>query len=328
MGTRYRHLSKEERDLIAVLKAQGCSLRAIGDKLGRDKATISRELRRNTPVVYKGYYLSHKAQERARNRWVTAHIRERLKSPALRAYVVQGLKAGLSPELIAGRLPLDQPGGRISHEAIYQYVYAECQELIPYLVRHYKKRQRRGHSRKHRQSHIPNRVTIVARPAVVAQRARAGDWEADTVTSRQSKAALQVLGDRASRLVCIRKIQQTTSAAIRQAISGILGAYPVDLRHTITYDNSHENVEHEWINKKLGTRSFFCNPYHSWEKGTVENMIGLIRRYLSKRTNFSKITDDRIAEIEDKLNSRPRKCPAYRTRYEEFRRLRNVALAG
>lgn len=328
MGTRYRHLSKEERDLIAVLKAQGCSLREIGEKLGRDKGTISRELRRNAPDIYKGYYLSHKAQERARGRWVTAHIRARLKSPAIQAYVVQGLKAGLSPELIAGRLPLDQPGVRISHEAIYQYIYAECRELIRYLVRHNKKRRCRGHSRKHQQSHIPNRVSIAARPALVAQRERAGDWEADTVISRQSKAALQVLGDRASRLVRIRKIRQTTSAAVRQAISGILGAYPVDLRHTITYDNGHENVEHEWINKKLGTMSFFCNPYHSWEKGTVENMIGLIRRYLPKRTNFSKITEDRIAEIEDKLNSRPRKCLAYRTPYEVFRQLTNVALAG
>jgi IS30 family transposase len=191
--------------------------------------------------------------------------------------VAQGLKAGLSPELIAGRLPLDHPGVRISYEAIYQYIYAEHRELIRYLVRHNRKRRRRGHSRKHRQSHIPNRVAI---------------------------------------------------AAVRQAISGILGAYPVDLRHTITYDNGHENVEHEWINQKLGALSFFCNPYYSWEKGTVENMIGLIRRYLPKRTNFSKITEDRIAEIEDKLNSRPRKCLAYRTSYEEFRRLRNVALAG
>src|SRR4030042_6319655 len=166
MGTRYQHLSKEERDLIAVLKAKGCSMRAIGENLGRDKATISRELHRNAPESRKGYYLSHKAQERAHGRWVTAHIRDRLKSPVIRAYVVQGLKAGLSPELIAGRLPLDQPGVRISHEAIYQYIYAERRELIRHLVRHNKKRRRRGHSRKHRQSHIPNRVSITARPAV------------------------------------------------------------------------------------------------------------------------------------------------------------------
>lgn len=158
MGTRYQHLSKEERDMIAVYKAQGCSRREIAVRLGRDKATISRELRRNAPEIYKGYYLSHKAQERARARWVTAHCRMRLKSPALRSYVARGLQAGWSPEQIAGRLPLDQSGVRISHEAIYQYIYAERRDLICCLARHNRIRRRRGYSRKHRQNHIPNRA--------------------------------------------------------------------------------------------------------------------------------------------------------------------------
>jgi IS30 family transposase len=328
MGTRYQHLSKEERDLIAVYKAQGCSLREIGASIGRDKTTISRELCRNAPEIHKGYYLSHKAQERAQGRWVAVHIRARLKSPFLRAYVERGLKAGWSPELIAGRLPLDQPGFRISHEAIYQYIYAERQDLIRHLARHNRIRRRRGHSRKHRQSHIPNRVAITARPAVVAQRIRFGDWEADTMISRRSKAALQILGDRASRLVRIRKLRHTTAAAVRQAITAMLAAYPADLRHTITYDNGHENVEHEQINQRLGTLSFFCNPYHSWEKGTVENLIGLIRRYLPKRTDLSKMRKDRIMAIENRLNSRPRKCLAYRTPFEVSRQLSCVALTG
>jgi len=328
MGAQYQHLSKEERDLIAVYKAQGCSLREIGAKIGRDKATISRELCRNAPEIHKGYYLSHKAQERAQGRWVTAHIRARLKNPILRAYVERSLKAGWSPELITGCLPLDQPGARISHEAIYQYIYTERREFICQLARHNRIRRRRGHSRKHRHSHIPNRIAIAARPAVVAQRIRFGDWEADTVISRRSKAALQVLGDRASRLVRIHKLRHTTAAAVRQAITAMLAAYPADLRHTITYDNGHENVEHEGINQRLGTMSFFCNPYHSWEKGTVENLIGLIRRYLPKRTDFSKIRKDRIVVIEDQLNSRPRKCLAYRTPYEVSRQLSSVALTG
>lgn len=328
MGTNYQHLSKEERDLIAVLKAKGCSMREIGESLGRDKATISRELQRNAPEIHKGYYLSHKAQERAKERWSVSHFRNRLKNQAIRGYVEKRLKAGLSPELIAGRLRLDDPGSRISHEAIYQYVYANRQDLIGYLVRHNKKRKHRGYSRKHKKSHIPNRVFIEERPAIVAKRERVGDWEADTVVSRKSKAALQVLGDRSSRLVIIRKIKRTTSAAVRKVIQETLGAYPLDIRQTITYDNGHENVEHEQINKKLGTASFFCHPYHSWEKGTVENLIGLIRRSLPKRTDFRKISDDRIAAIEYTLNSRPRKCLAFRTPFEVFRQLANVALAG
>jgi IS30 family transposase len=314
--------------LIAVYRAQGCSLREIEVRLGRDKATISRELRRNAPPIHQGYYLSHKAQERARCRWVTTHLRPRLKCPLLRAYVEQGLRAGWSPELIAGRLPLDQPGIRVSHEAIYQYIYADHPELIHYLVRHNRQRRRRGYCRKHRNSHIPNRVAITDRPAVVAQRSRLGDWEADTVISRRSKAALQVLGERVSRLVLIRKIPGTTAAAVRQAIVAMLAGYPADLRQTITYDNGHENVEHEQIDQKLEMQSFFCNPYHSWEKGTVENLIGLIRRDLPKRTDFRTISEDRIAAIEYRLNSRPRKCLAYRTPYEVFRQFSGVALAG
>jgi len=328
MGRRYRHLSKEERDFIAVLKAKGCSMREIGEAIGRDKATVSRELRRNAPAVYKGYYLSHKAQERAQYRWVVSHIRDRLKSQEIRAYVVQHLIEGVSPELIAGRLPIDHPGTRISHEAIYQYIYAERKDLIRYLVRHNRKRKHRGHSRKHKKSHIPNRVSITERPAIVERRERVGDWEADTVVSRKSKAALQVLGDRTSRVVIIRKITNTTSAAVRATIQKALRVYPVDIRKTITYDNSHENVEHEEINEELGTKSFFCNPYHSWEKGTVENMIGLIRRYLPKGTDLKKVSNERIQEIEYALNSRPRKCLRFRTPFEVLCQLTGVALAG
>lgn len=129
-------------------------------------------------------------------------------------------------------------------------------------------------------------------------------------------------------VVIIRKIPHTTSAAVRATIQKALGIYPVDIRKTITYDNGHENVEHEEINKELGTRSFFCTPYHSWEKGTVENMIGLIRRSLPKGTDFKKISDDQIKEIEYMLNSRPRKCLRFRTPFEVFRQLTGVALAG
>lgn len=314
--------------MITVLKAKDYPLGDIADELGRDKSTISRELQRNAPEIRKGYYLSHKAQERARSRWISSHSRPRLKNQEIRDYVEKNIKAGLSPELIAGRLRLDRPGSRISHEAIYQYIYEDRTDLIKYLVRSHKKRKRRGYSRKHKKSHIPNRISIEDRPAIVEKRERVGDWEADTVVSKKSTAALQVLGDRASRLIKIRKIKHTTSEAARKVIVEVLGAYPIELRQTITFDNGHENVEHEQINEKLGTDSYFCNPYHSWEKGTVENLVGLIRRYLPKGTNFSKIADDRLVEIEYALNSRPRKCLGFRTPFETFDQLTVVALAG
>lgn len=328
MGKGYKHLSKEDRDIITVLKAKGYSLGDIADELGRDKSTVSRELRRNAPEIHKGYYLSHKAQERAQNRWVFSHGRNRLKNQEIRDYVEKNIKLGLSPELIAGRLRLDHPGFRISHEAIYQYIYENRTDLVKYLVRAHKKRKRRGYSRKHKKSHIPNRISIEERPMIAEKRERVGDWEADTVVSRKSKAALQVLGDRASRLVKIRKIKSTTSEAARKIIVETLGAYPLEFVQTITFDNGHENVEHDLINEELGTNSYFCNPYRSWEKGTVENLIGLIRRYLPKGTNFAKISEDRIARIEYALNSRPRKCLGFKTPFEAFDQLTAVALAG
>jgi IS30 family transposase len=171
-------------------------------------------------------------------------------------------------------------------------------------------------------------VSIEERPAIVEKRERVGDWEADTVVSKKSTAALQVLGDRASRLVRIKKIEHTTSKAVRKAIVETLGAYPIELTQTITFDNGHENVEHDWINEKLGTDSYFCNPYHSWEKGTIENLNGLIRRYLPKGTDFGKISDDQIEKIECALNSRPKKCLGFKTPFEVFDQLTVVALAG
>lgn len=327
MEKQYKHLSKSERDLVAVLKAKGYSLRKIGKELGRDKGTISRELKRNAPEIHKGYYLSHKAQERADNRWVTSHMRARLKDNLVKGYVGYQIKKGLSPELISGRIKIDYPGVAISHEAIYQYIYEDRIDLIRYLVRSYKKRKKRGYSRKHKKSHIPNRIPIESRPEIASKRERIGDWEADTAISKKSKDALQVLGDRTTRLVRIGKIKNTTSNAVKRAITEMLGAYPIEFRHTLTYDNGHENVEHEQINQVLGTSSYFCNPYHSWEKGTIENMIGLIRRYLPKGTNLAKVSDERISEIEYALNSRPRKCLGFRTPFEMFDQLASVALA-
>ena len=321
----YKHLTEEERDMIAVLKAKGMTLSNIAQEIGRHKSTISRELNRNAPPIHKGYYLSHKAQERAKNRWAATHKRERLKNKEIREYVESKLKKGWSPEIIAGRLSIDKPGESISHEAIYQYIYEARKELVSCLVRRHRKRMEKGHSRKHQKSHIPNRVSISERPDVVDKRERIGDWENDSVVSRQSKAALNVLADRKSRVTLLKKLQRKTAENTKLAILGSLIKYPV---HTITYDNGSENTEHEEVNKVLDIKSYFCNPYHSWEKGTVENTIGLIRRWIPKKTDLAEVSEEEILEIEDWLNNRPRKCLNYRTPLEVLEKERSVALAG
>ena len=321
MHGKYKHLTEDERDMIAVLKAKGISLSDIAQKIGRHKSTIFRELNRNAPPIYKGYYLIHKPCQ-GKNRWADTHKRERLKNQEVRKYVEVGLRKGWSPEIIAGRLSIDRSGNSISHEAIYQYIYEERKELIGYLVRRHKKRMKRGHSRKHQKSHIPNRVSISERPDVVDKRERIGDWESDSMVSGQSKVAMNVLADRKSRVTLLNLLSQKTSVETKWAIIQSLIKYPA---YTITYDNGSENTEHEEINKVLDITSYFCRPYHSWEKGTVENTIGLIRRWLPKKTDLAQVSKAKIMEIESWLNNRPRKCLNYKTPLEIFEETLTVA---
>jgi len=324
MRKRYAHLTKEERDMIAILNAQKVTLSGIARQLHRHKSTILRELNRNAPTHR--YYLSHKAQERSETRWKATHKRQRLKSYEIRKYVESRLKRGWSPEIIANRLSIDRHEERVSHESIYQYVYAERKELIFYLVRRHRKRRKKGYGRKYRQFCIPDRISILERPEIVSKRERIGDWESDTMVSMQSKVAINVLTERKSRLTLIRKLPQRTARETKSAILESLGKYPAEYRHTITYDNGPENMEHGEINKMLDMKSYFCQPYHSWEKGTVENTIGLIRRWFPKKTDLAKIGEGTIASIENWLNNRPRKCLNYQTPLEVMEKEQSVAL--
>lgn len=319
---KYRHLSSEERDKIAVLRATGLKPGGIGKVLGRNKSTVSRELRRNRAPIY-DVYLAHNAQKRAQKRKREAARRPRLKNSAIRQYAITRIMKGWSPEQISGRICLDHPGLNISHEAIYQYIYdpqnREEIDLVPYLARSHRRRKNRGQGKKHSKSHIPNRISIDERPEHIEQRKEPGHWEADTMISRQSKAAIAVATERTSRLVKVGKLDQKSASEFRKALNRQLIQYPQHMKQTITYDNGSENVEHEFVNKVLGTQSYFCHPYHSWERGTVENTIGLIRRFLPKKTNFATIAKEQIKRIETELNDRPRKCLAFKTPSEVFK---------
>ena len=315
----YTHLSQDERDVIAVLRSKGLSLRAIAGKMTRDPGTLSRELKRNAPPIRTGYYLPHKAHERAVIRNQENHKRERLKTPRIRSYVRQCLKKGWSPELIAGRWKFLHPDLSISYEAIYGWVYADAKDLIPCLVRARKQRQRRGYSRKHKKSHIPNRISIIKRPKRIKHRKQAGHWETDTAVSRQSKAALQVTTERKTRYTRIAQLPAKTAHAMRVALTRRLSKVPTHMRASITYDNGTENTDHEITNRILGTQSYFCEPYHSWEKGTVENTIGLVRRFLPKKTDFAIVLSKDIRTVERWLNNRPRKCLNFKTPAEAYK---------
>ena len=315
---KYSHLSLTERELISFHKAQGKSINDIGRLLDRSASTISRELKRNAPPVHTKYYVGYRAHLRAKKRISNAHKRPKLKNDLIRKYVEKKLDLGWSPEQISGRLHLDHSEQSISYESIYQYIYKEQRELISALPRGHKRRQKRGHSKKHRNFHIPNRISIEERPDHINSRKDAGHWESDTLGSRLSKAALVVNVERKTRVTLISKIDYKTSFNTRDSIIKRLSVLPQTLRQTITYDNGYENSLHEQVNKALQIKSYFCNPNASWEKGTVEYTNSLIRRFFPKKTNFLIISENEVQMVEFLLNTRPRKCLNYLTPYESL----------
>ena len=233
---------------------------------------------------------------------------------------------GWTPELISGRFKKYRPElPPISPEAIYQWIYREVPHLIGTLPRSHSKRRRRRFARKGKKRIIPQRTSIPLRPACVQERTEPGHWESDLMIGRGS-SALQNNTERVSRFVKITKVADKTAAQARNAIARALKPLPEHLRRSVTYDNGTENAEHSLLNQEIGTRSFFCEPYHSWEKGSVENKNGVIRRFFPKKTNFDIITDNDIQQVEDKINNRPMKCLNFKTPAEVFISL--VALTG
>ncbi len=316
MPNSYKHLSQEEREIIANLLSGGSSLSDIAKAVSRDKSTISRELKRNSPPERRRY-VPCRAHARSCERKTKANTHERLKNDLVRRYVKDGLDLGWSPEQISGRIQIDHPGQAINHEAIYQFIYhpqnPDRLEMIQLLRRGHKKRKNKGIGRKVRKTKIPNRIPIDARPKSVESRRHSGHWEGDSMISRSSKVALNTLVERKSRLVLITKLPRKGAVETNRAIIDRLKKLPAKDRQTLTLDNGTENAKHEQLSAQLGIKCSFAHPYASWERGTNENINGLIRWYLPKGTDFRKITPEQIARIEDLLNSRPRKCLGYKT---------------
>jgi IS30 family transposase len=319
MPTNYKHLSLEEREHLAQLHWEGKSLGEIAKELGRSKSTLSRELARNSAPKH-DRYTPCRAHARSCERKTSANTHERLKNDLIRQYVRQGLELGWSPEQIAGRLPKDHPNQSVNHEAIYQFIYhrqnPDRLEMINQLRRAHRKRRNKSIGRKERKTKIPNRIPIEARPKSVESRNHYGHWEGDSLISRKSKAALNTLVERKSRLVLISKLDRKGAAETNKAVIKRLKNLPAAGRRTLTLDNGTENASHEKLTAKLGIKCYFAHPYASWERGTNENINGLIRWYLPKGTDFSKIGKEQIAQIEFLLNSRPRKCLGYKTPLE------------
>lgn len=320
----YRQLSLEEREEIVIGLELGHSLGVIAKSINRSVSTISRECTRNQPSCNKVKYRAIPAHKRSQERQVKSHRRARLKSEATRKYVAEKLKLGWTPELISGRIKREGLLNTISHESIYQWVYSERKDLIKHLPRSHRKRRKRGSAKYKHASKIPNRTPLENRSELANSRQELGHWEADTAVSRQSKGAIAVMIERKTRLIKIHKLASKSALNMRNALVESLQSEPTHLRKSITFDNGTENTLHASVNQALGTLSFFCQPYHSWEKGSVEQSIGLVRRFYPKKTDWDLVSQQDLDIIQDQLNHRPRKCLNFLSPTEAY----SVALAA
>jgi transposase, IS30 family len=313
---KYKHLTIEERELIQELVWQKVSVRGIARRLGRSHSSISREIRKNFPKEHK-VYTPRLANERALKQRKSRGRKDRLKNETIRQYVVTHLKMRWSPEQISGRLKKDL-GLSISHEAIYQYIYAQvhrdgygllrprCDDLRMYLRRRRKRRMGKNMTRGQRVFKFKAN-SIDLRPKEVNERTRVGDWEGDTVESVNHKPGVNTLVERKTGYVFITKLKDRTSIETVKVVTQRINILPQKARQTLTLDNGPENSDWKKLEELTRLSVYSAHPYHSWERGTNENTNGLIRDYFPKKTDFTEITDELIQQVEYDLNTRPRK---------------------
>jgi IS30 family transposase len=308
----YKHLSQEERFLIYKYLKQDKTITEIAKLLLRNKGTISREIAKNSTEVL---YLPDTANRIAKTRRRHCHPKPRMSDEHLKKYVLLKLEKGWSPELIEGRLRKKFGKTVINHETIYKFIYdselGKQHKLYEYL-RNGKKRRTKQKGRHTKKSLIPNRIWIDERCDEANERSEFGHLETDSV-HYPNKSAINTTADRMSRFVFFTKLEGRDALSTSKALIEKLRNVPVK---SITTDNGVENTKHELVTKILKAPFYFCHPYHSWEKGSVEQINGLLRMYLPRKTNLKNITQQDLDDIAYELNTRPRKCLGYKTPYE------------
>lgn len=309
----YHQLTREQRYQIAALLESGHNQSEIALYLGVHKSTVSRELQRNTAT--RGYLPRHahllalaRRSVKARCRLTTRHWTE----------VQRLICLDWSPQQIAERAQAEG-AFRVSPEWIYQHLlrnkrlggdlhlHLRCQKI---------RRKRYGKARRVRGA-IAGRVGIVARPAVVAQRQRLGDWEGDTLAGCRWRTGVLTLVERKSRYTQLARLANKSAPVTASAVARRLRPHAARV-HTLTVDNGQEFARHQIITQRLQTPVYFADPYAPWQRGTVENVNGLLRQYFPKKLDFSTLTTRKLRRAENRLNHRPRKCLGYRTPHEVF----------
>lgn len=315
MKKEYTQLTDKERYHLELLLQECPTQKLIAERLGRDKSTISRELKRNR--MEPGYFSDvaiAKTKER-RKRVITTKFTETVKER-----VEIDLKNHWSPEQISGRLKKEKIGS-ISHELIYQYIDKDRKAggiLYTYLPRRGKRYKKRNiKARRMNWKTVKPRKSISERPARVSHKKEAFHWEGDTVEGKGHMGGVATLVDMKTKFLLIRKVRDKSAVEMKDVIVNSFINCP-GLMKSLTLDNGKEFALHDVISKDLNTDVYFANPYSPWERGLNENTNGLIRRFYPKGTDFTKITERDLLKTQDMLNDRPRKCLGYKTPKEVF----------
>jgi IS30 family transposase len=307
-----RYLSEQERIQIADLLAAKTSVRGIAEQLGRAPSTISREIRRNSDPD--GRYRPHRAEHAARLRACKPRKRRIAVDEVLAETVQRLLGKRWSPEQIAHELRVlfaGQPSRWLCKETIYQAIYDAAVAITRPARRRRRRRRLLGLQRRGR---LTAMRMIDERPAEVEDRAEPGHWEGDLLMGAGNRSAIGTLVERTTRYLILLAFPDgiATTDSVRQAITRALDGLPRPLRRTLTWDQGKELAMHQQITAATGTAVFFCEPHSPWQRGSNENMNGLLRDYFPKGTDLSLHAPADLDRIAGEVNDRPRKTLEWR----------------
>lgn len=314
-----------EREKLFAYISSGKSLRWVAKKMRRSHTTLSRELERRSKYGRK--YIPCYAQKEAERISSRQRQRSRLKNPLIFLYVRKHLRPpySWSPEIISGRLSIDHPGESICHETIYRYIYlnkkTKSEKLWKYLALHRRKRMKKDGRKVKRYTHLSEAIPVPERPEHINNRSEPGHWETDNMEGKRSdKTSVSVTVERVTRKTKLGKLTDHTSKTKTNLVVEQLKGERIKVK-SVTYDRGPENAGYKKISKELGAEAYACSPYHSWEKGTVENMIKRARKYSPKGESVDGVTQKHLNMVEDILNNTPRKCLNYLTPNEYYERI-------
>lgn len=315
----FKHIGKLERLEISILLRKGYALQDIAIELGRHHSTIYREIQRNTVA---GEYTSAKAQHKAytHRKYSKYQAMSIVKDMKLREYIeTKLLDEDWSPEQIAGRLAHEAGLEPVSAPTIYKYIRSPYGRQLEYELDLAKQKRRATKKKWQRKvTELEDRIFIDQRPGAANARTQYGHWEGDFIVGGKAygNTSLLVLHERVSRYTLIARIEARTAKAVEDVL---LEAMPlIGQFKSLTLDNDIAFARHAKLSKVIGTPIFFCQPYHSWEKGGVENANRLIRRYVPKGCDISQYSQEDIWDIQHTINNMPRKVLGFKTAKEVF----------